>query len=143
MLIEVLREAGSVLYRCFQFEVLEIAVRELAISHGLFSAEDHRRFTEWSEQVGPAGGSRLVAKAWTDPKFKERLLANGVEACKEVGIDWTQPTGHGTPSDYSWFYVLENTPQVHNVIVCTLCSCYPRPVLYHLISFNQLKHLSD
>lgn len=112
-----------------EFEVLEIAVRELAISHGLFSAEDHRRFTEWAEQTGPAGGSRLVAKAWVDPQFKERLLANGVEACKEVGIDWNQPTGHGTPSDYTYFYVLENTPQVHNVIVCTLCSCYPRPVL--------------
>lgn len=112
-----------------KFEVLEIALRELAISHGLFSAEDHRRFTEWSEQVGPAGGSRLVAKAWVDPQFKARLLANGVEACKEVGIDWNQPTGQGTPSDYTWFYVLENTPQLHNVIVCTLCSCYPRPVL--------------
>src|SRR5258708_23867327 len=47
------------------FEVLEIAVRELAIEHGLFTAEDHRRFTEWTESVGPAAGSRLVAKAWT------------------------------------------------------------------------------
>ena len=55
------------------FEVLEIAVRELAIEHGLFTAEDHRRFTEWAEAVGPAAGSRLVAKAWTDPAFKARV----------------------------------------------------------------------
>jgi nitrile hydratase len=46
------------------FEVLEIAVRELAIEKGLFTADDHRKFTEWAEQIGPAGGSRLVAKAW-------------------------------------------------------------------------------
>ena len=52
------------------YEVLEIAVRELAIEHGLFTAEDHRRFTEWAESVGPINGSRLVAKAWTDPAFK-------------------------------------------------------------------------
>ncbi|MGH3511545.1 MAG: thiocyanate hydrolase subunit gamma [Pseudonocardiaceae bacterium] len=112
-----------------EFEVLELAVRELAIEHRLFSAEDHRRFTEWAQSIGPAGGSRLVAKAWTDPAFKERLLANGTEACKTIGIDWNNPTGEGTPSDYTYFYVLENTPEVHNVIVCTLCSCYPRPVL--------------
>ena len=114
-----------------EFEVLEIAIRELSISHGLFSAEDHRRFTEWAESIGPAGGSRLVAKAWVDPEFKERLLTDGTEACKEVGIDWNNPTGEGTPSDYTFFYVLENTNKVHNVIVCTLCSCYPRPVLGH------------
>lgn len=49
------------------FEVLETAVRELAIEHRLFTAEDHRKFTEWAEQIGPAAGSRLVAKAWRDP----------------------------------------------------------------------------
>jgi len=112
-----------------EFNVLETAIRELAVEKGLFSAEDHRRFLEWAESRGPAGGSRLVAKAWVDPGFKQRLLSNGTEACKEVGIDWNDPTGKGTPSDYTYFYVLENTPEVHNVIVCTLCSCYPRPVL--------------
>ncbi|MBF6227726.1 thiocyanate hydrolase subunit gamma [Nocardia abscessus] len=112
-----------------EFEVLETAIRELAIEKGLFSQEDHRRFAEWAESVGPHGGSKLVAKAWTDPDFKARLLADGTETCKEIGIDWRDPTGSGTPSDYTYFYVLENTPQVHNVIVCTLCSCYPRPVL--------------
>ena len=112
-----------------EFEILEKAVRELAIEKGLFSEEDHRRFSEWAESIGPSRGSKLVAKAWTDPDFKARLLADGTEACKEVGIDWRDPTGTGTPSDYTYFYVLENTPTVHNVIVCTLCSCYPRPVL--------------
>ncbi|MFA1548611.1 thiocyanate hydrolase subunit gamma [Actinomadura chokoriensis] len=112
-----------------EFEVLELAVRELCIEKGIFSAEDHRAFAEWADGVGPHGGSKLVAKAWTDPAFKERLLQNGTGACKEVGIDWLRPTGSGTPSDYTFFYVLENTPRVHNVIVCTLCSCYPRPVL--------------
>ncbi len=53
-----------------EFEVLELALRELAIEKGLFSAEDHRRFSEWAESIGPSGGSKLVAKAWTDPEFK-------------------------------------------------------------------------
>ena len=111
------------------FEVLEIAVRELAIEHGLFAAEDHRRFTEWTESVGPAAGSRLVAKAWTDPAFKARVMEDAVKACKEIGIDWAEPTGFGTPSDYMNLRVLEDTPTLHHVIVCTLCSCYPRPLL--------------
>jgi thiocyanate hydrolase gamma subunit len=112
-----------------EFDVLETAIRELAIEKGLFSAEDHRRFMEWAEGIGPHGGSRLVARAWLDPDFKQRLLADGTETSKEIGIDWLDPTGTGTPSDFTYFYVLENTPAVHNVIVCTLCSCYPRPVL--------------
>jgi thiocyanate hydrolase subunit gamma len=85
------------------YEVLEIAVRELAIEHGLFTAEDHRKFTEWAEAVGPAAGSRLVAKAWTDPAFKARVLEDATKACKEIGVDWVEPTGFGTPSDYTKF----------------------------------------
>lgn len=113
------------------FEILEIAVRELAIEKGLFTADDHRKFTEWAEQIGPAAGSRLVAKAWTDPEFKKRVLTDAVAACKEIGIDWKEPTGSGTPSDYMNLRVLEDTPTLHHVIVCTLCSCYPRPLLGH------------
>jgi thiocyanate hydrolase gamma subunit len=113
------------------FEILEIAVRELAIEKGLFTAEDHRKFTEWAESIGPAGGSRLVAKAWTDPTFKARALADAVAACREIGIDWAEPTGSGTPSDYMQLRILEDTPTLHHVIVCTLCSCYPRPLLGH------------
>ena len=122
-------KAAPMVEEITDYEVLEIAVRELAIEHGLFSAEDHRRFTEWAESVGPAAGSRLVAKAWTDPTFKARLLENGTEVSKEIGIDWAEPTGFGTPSDYTNFRVLEDTPTLHHVIVCTLCSCYPRPML--------------
>ena len=122
-------KAAPMVEEITDYEVLEIAVRELAIEHGLFTAEEHRKFTEWAESVGPAAGSRLVAKAWTDPAFKARLLADGTEACKEIGIDWAEPTGVGTPSDYTNFRVLEDTPTLHHVIVCTLCSCYPRPVL--------------
>ncbi len=112
-----------------EFTVLETAIRELSIAKGLFSAEDHRRFMEWYDQVGHTGGARVVARAWVDPAFKQRLLADGVAACMELGIDWLQPTGVGTPSDYTYLIVCENTPEVHNVIVCTLCSCYPRPLL--------------
>lgn len=113
------------------FEVLEIAIRELAIEKGLFTAEDHRKFTEWAEQIGPVGGSRMVAKAWTDPAYKARVLSDPIGACREIGIDWAEPTGAGTPSDYMHLRVLEDTPTLHHVIVCTLCSCYPRPLLGH------------
>jgi thiocyanate hydrolase gamma subunit len=112
-----------------EFEILELAIRELSIEHGLFSADDHRRYKEWSENIGLAAGARMVAKAWLDPAFKQRLLADGTKASEEVGVNWLDPTGSGSASDYTYFYVLENTPKVHNVIVCTLCSCYPRPVL--------------
>lgn len=112
-----------------EFDILEIAVRELCVSKGLFSADDHRRFMEWYDNIGPTGGARVVARAWADPPFKARLLADGVAACKELEIDWMRPTGFGTPSDYTNLIVCENTPKLHNVIVCTLCSCYPRPLL--------------
>ena len=67
----------------------------------------------------PALGARVVVRAWTDPAFKARLLANGTAACEELGIEMG-PTK---------LVVVENTPEVHNLIVCTLCSCYPRMLL--------------
>jgi thiocyanate hydrolase gamma subunit len=111
------------------FEILEIALRELSIAKGYFAAEDHRRFVEWAESISPAAGARMVARAWVDPEYKQRVLADGTAAAQEIGINMTAPTGQGTPSDYIYLVVQENTPQVHNVIVCTLCSCYPRWVL--------------
>jgi thiocyanate hydrolase subunit gamma len=111
------------------FEVLEIAVRELAIEKGLFTADDHRRFTEFAEQIGPTPGARLVARAWLDPEFKRLALEDAIAASREVGVDWLQPTGFGTPSDFTALTVLEDTPNLHHVVVCTLCSCYPRPIL--------------
>lgn len=111
------------------FEVLEIALRELCIEKGLFTAEEHRVFTEYAEQIGPTPAARLVAKAWLDPQFKKLALTDAIKACKEVGVDWLHPRGFGAPSDFMAFKILENTPTLHHVIVCALCSCYPRPIL--------------
>jgi len=100
-------------------ERLEAAVRELLIEKGLFSADDVRRKVEEQDSCTPALGSRVVARAWVDAAYKARLLANGTAAVEELGI----------PMRGVNLVVVENTPQVHNVIVCTLCSCYPRPLL--------------
>ncbi|MHB8256140.1 MAG: thiocyanate hydrolase subunit gamma [Acidiferrobacterales bacterium] len=113
------------------FEILEMAVRELAIEKGLFSAEDHRIWTEYVHTLGPTPAARLVAKAWLDPEYKKLAVADGVAASKAVGVDWVNspPTKFGTPSDYCNLRVLEDTPTLKHVVVCTLCSCYPRPIL--------------
>jgi len=111
------------------FEVLEIALRELCIEKGLFTAEQHRVMTEFGEQIGPTPAARLVARAWLDPEFRELALRDPMEASKKVGVDWLNPTGFGTPSDFYAFKILEDTPTLHHVIVCALCSCYPRPIL--------------
>lgn len=74
----------------------------------------------YEEKVGPKGGARVVARAWTDPAFKVRLLADGLAACAELGL--------GGPETEK-LHVVENTPNVHNAVVCTLCSCYPWPIL--------------
>lgn len=104
------------------FEVLEIALRELCIEKGIFTAEEHRRFTEFAEQIGPTPAARLVAKAWLDPEFKQLALTDALAASKAVGVDWLEPTGFGTPSDFTAFKILEDTPTLHHVIVCALCS---------------------
>ena len=111
------------------FEVLEIALRELCIEKGLFTAQEHRIFTEYAEQIGPTPAARLVAKAWLDPEFKKLALTDAIKASKEVGVDWLHPTGFGAPRDFMAFKILEDTPTLHHVIVCALCSCYPRPIL--------------
>jgi len=74
----------------------------------------------YEHKVGPRNGARVVARAWTDAAFKERLLANGTAAIAELGYSGEQGAD---------IRAVENTPQVHNVIVCTLCSCYPWPLL--------------
>ena len=114
-----------------EFEVLELAVRELAIEKGLFTQEDHDRWTEYMHTLGPLPAARLVAKAWLDPEYKELAVKDGVKASLEVGVDWVSgmPTQFGTPSDYCNLRVLEDTPTLKHVVVCTLCSCYPRPIL--------------
>jgi len=74
----------------------------------------------YEEDVGPMNGAKVVARAWTDPEYRRRLLADGTAAIAELGFGG--PQGEHV-------VVVENTPAVHNVVVCTLCSCYPWPVL--------------
>jgi nitrile hydratase subunit alpha len=100
-------------------ERLETAVRELLIEKGILTAEQVRAAVEDIEDRTPALGARIVARAWTDPAFKARLMADAPAAARELGID----------VGATHLVVVENTPQVHNLIVCTLCSCYPRAVL--------------
>jgi len=113
------------------FEVLEIAVRELCIEKGLFTAEDHQHWTDYMHTLSPVPAARLVAKAWLDPEFAKLCVEDGIKASLEVGIDWinAMPTKFGTPSDYCNLRVMADTPKLHHVVVCTLCSCYPRPIL--------------
>lgn len=102
------------------YEIMEIAVRELLIEKQLIGPGEIRRQIEVLDSRTPALGAKVVARAWVDPEFRARLLANGRTACEELGISFYDDTQ---------LIVLENTDQVHNLIVCTLCSCYPRPVL--------------
>ncbi len=103
------------------YDMLETAVRELLIEKKYFTAGEIRRQIEVLDSRTPALGAKVVARAWTDPGFKQRLLANGRAACEaDFGISFYDDTQ---------LVVLENTDKVHNLIVCTLCSCYPRPVL--------------
>jgi nitrile hydratase subunit alpha len=101
-------------------KMLEIAVRELLIEKGILTADEVREAVERMDARGPHLGAKIVAKAWVDPEFKAKLLANGTEAVEAMGIQMDTPTR---------LIVVENTPEVHNLVVCTLCSCYPRMVL--------------
>jgi nitrile hydratase len=101
------------------YQAMETAVRELLIEKGVVSAEDVRAAIEAMDARGPGQGAKVVARAWTDPAFKARLLADGRSACDELAI----------PIDPTKLVVVENGEKLHNVIVCTLCSCYPRMLL--------------
>ena len=103
-----------------EYELMERAVRELLIEKGVFTAADIHRQIDDMDSRSEALGAKVVARAWTDPAFKARLLANGREAVKEVGVDYNVAAD---------LQVLENTPTRHHVVTCTLCSCYPRAVL--------------
>jgi nitrile hydratase alpha subunit len=101
-------------------ERLALALRELMIEKGLVSADELRRQIEVIDSRSPALGARIVARAWIDPDYRQRLLADGCAAVGEMSA---------TMYDGTRLVVLENTPRVHNMVVCTLCSCYPRTVL--------------
>jgi nitrile hydratase len=97
------------------------ALEELLTEKGIVSAEFIDQVVEaYAQDIGPMNGAKVVARAWVDPEYKERLLADGTAAIAELGIG-------GPEGDH--IVAVENTPDVHNVVVCTLCSCYPWPVL--------------
>jgi nitrile hydratase len=97
------------------------ALEALLIEKGVMTAEAVDRMAEvYENEVGPQLGARVVARAWNDPEFKKRLLADATTACAELGVGGMQGED---------MIVVENTDKVHHAIVCTLCSCYPWPVL--------------
>jgi nitrile hydratase len=105
-----------------RYEVLlQTAIRELLDEKGIITADELHRQIDYQDSLTPAIGGKIVAKAWVDPEFKKKLLADPLETINaSFELDIT------TPLD---LVVLENTPTVHNVVVCTLCSCYPRMLL--------------
>jgi len=101
------------------FQLMEVSLRELLVEKGVVSDAEVDAVAADMKSRGPERGAKVVARAWTDPAYKRRLLADGTAACEELGLD--------VPA--LRLVVVENTPEVHNVIVCTLCSCYPRMLL--------------
>jgi len=104
-------------WQALRTEAIESLLNEIGV---LSSADVDRVVQHYEENVGPKTGARVIARAWCDPAFKARLLDDGLKACAELDI--------GGP-ETELLHVLENTPSVHNVVVCTLCSCYPWPIL--------------
>ena len=96
-----------------------LALRELLLEAGHYNADEEQAVIAAMQGASPENGARIVARAWTDPDYKERLLENGAAAIRELGFELE-------PYEFT---VMENTDTVHNVIVCTLCSCYPRALL--------------
>ena len=96
-----------------------LALRELLIEAGHYTAEEEQEVIAAMQGASPENGGRIVARAWTDAAYKERLIGDGASAIRELGFELE-------PYEFT---VMENTESVHNVIVCTLCSCYPRTLL--------------
>ncbi len=96
-----------------------LALKSLLIENGVLTADEIRRRHEINDHGTPHQGARMVARAWLDPAFKARMLEDGKAAAKELDIAVTEAE----------LMVIENTPECHNLVVCTLCSCYPRSLL--------------
>ena len=96
-----------------------IALREMLIEKGIITGEQVRKRLEFNDSATPHQGARMVARAWVDPEYKTRMLADGKKAAIELGIDVVEAE----------IMVIENTVNIHNLVVCTLCSCYPRSLL--------------
>ena len=101
------------------WQTMEISIRELLIEKGRFLSSEISEQIDLMDSRSPSDGAAVVAKAWMDPQFKKRLLQNGVSAVAEMGLDLGP----------MHLVVVENTEEVHNLIACTLCSCYPRNLL--------------
>jgi len=101
------------------YRTMEIAVRDLLIAKGVFTREQMRKTVEAMDSRGYHRGARMVARAWVDAAYRERALANGAQAAEELGMQ-VGPLK---------LVLVDNTPDTHNMIVCTLCSCYPRMLL--------------
>lgn len=102
-----------------EFRLMEIALREILIEKNVICQQELNETYLKMDDRGPHNGARMVAKAWTDPAYLELMRKDATEAAKRIGLE---PT---------WLNLIavENTPEVHNVVVCTLCSCYPWPLL--------------
>lgn len=96
------------------------AIEELLVERGVLTREEVRRQLDFMESRSPEDGARMVARAWVDPGFKELLLRDAKAAALELGVDASGPLE---------FIAVENTDKTHNLLVCTLCSCYPRAIL--------------
>jgi nitrile hydratase len=100
-------------------QILGIALKELLIEKGVVAPGELRAMLEKRDTISPAHGAKVVARAWVDPDYKARLLSDGNAAVAEIGF----------PMHTTRLVALENTDRVHNAVVCTLCSCYPRELL--------------
>ncbi len=96
-----------------------LALRELLLEAGHYTVEEERAVIAAMQGASPENGAKIVTRAWREQSFRQRLLENGGAALREVGFDIA-------PYEFT---VMENTDNIHNVIVCTLCSCYPRSLL--------------
>jgi nitrile hydratase len=101
------------------FQLMEVSLRELLVEKGVLTEAQVDETVADMRRRTPERGAKVVARAWVDPAFKQRLLADGPGACESLGIDVPKLR----------LVVVENTPEVHNAVVCTLCSCYPRMLL--------------
>ena len=106
-------------YPLTYWQNLEIAVREILVEKKITTEIEIQETINEMDNRSPANGAKVIAKAWTDPDYKQRLLTNASDASSELGFD-IGPLK---------LIALENTKSIHNVIVCTLCSCYPRNLL--------------
>ena len=101
------------------YQMMEVSLRELLVEKGVITEAGVEMAMREMKARGPERGAQMVARAWLDPDYKSRMLVNGSKAAEELGFE--------VPG--LKLIVVENTPEMHNVIVCTLCSCYPRMLL--------------